>query len=136
MKLYRFTAANTSRAMQDLHDSLGPDAFVYSTRRVGKGIEIIAGMEADGNAKLIDDTVDVENASTSHQLLETMNTQMQILEDHIKHLATHLNHIQTAMIASEQRKRWLALTVYKMFSRVNAFINLFRHPRLRELRNL
>jgi flagellar biosynthesis GTPase FlhF len=124
MKLYRFTAANTSRAMQDLHDSLGPDAFVYSTRRVGKGIEIIAGMEADGNAKLIDDTVDVENASTSHQLLETMN------------LATHLNHIQTAMIASEQRKRWLALTVYKMFSRVNAFINLFRHPRLRELRNL
>lgn len=43
MKLYRFTAPNTQRAIFLVHDTLGPDALVYSTRKIPDGIEVLAG---------------------------------------------------------------------------------------------
>lgn len=44
MKLYRFTASNVQRAITNVNDELGPDALVYSTRKIPGGVEVLAGL--------------------------------------------------------------------------------------------
>lgn len=52
MKLHRFTAINNQKAMLKVHETLGPDALIYSTRTVASGVEIMAGLPlSDGEIR-------------------------------------------------------------------------------------
>ncbi len=45
MKLHKFEAENNHKAMQLVQKELGMDAYIYSTRRVPGGVEILAGSD-------------------------------------------------------------------------------------------
>ena len=45
MKMKRFIAAGAHQAMEQVNDSLGPDALILSNRKVAEGVEIIAAVD-------------------------------------------------------------------------------------------
>lgn len=47
MKLKRFQAADTSRAMRMIREAFGPDAVILSNQRIEGGVEIVAAVDYD-----------------------------------------------------------------------------------------
>jgi flagellar biosynthesis protein FlhF len=48
MKMKRFIAASAHQAMEQVNDTLGPDALILSNRKVAEGVEIIAAVDYEG----------------------------------------------------------------------------------------
>jgi len=107
MKLRRFIALDTQRAMLMVHKKLGPDALVYSTRRVANGVEVLAGLptsEAD-----ISSEVDVEKTNVDKETIDKLNIQLQMMEDSIQKLTNHimaLYQVVSENAARKEKKGW------------------------------
>lgn len=109
MKLHRFTAANNQKAILMIHEALGADALIYSTRRTAQGVEILAGLP---NAEVI----------------ETDNVSWLTQPQHMNHLATdeeieapaEMNHLDLAgMQKITERLDVVDKTVCKLADHIN-----------------
>ena len=106
MKLHRFTAVNNHQAMKKIHDTLGPDALIYSTRSIEHGVEIVAGLpgseqEAGDHTTFIGE---IPNAhmhtqaapflmqANDRELIEKLSAQVKLLDENIKSLTRNMQH--------------------------------------------
>lgn len=134
MKLYRFTASNTQRAIHIVHQALGPDALVYSTRKVSDGIEVLAGHPfGTENANDMTEfpsaqTVTVEKnlpepkshaaaapaASLDHVVIESLKLQIQVMNESIQSLTNHISSMHQLMtdnFLKKKKSKWKFLTM-------------------------
>ena len=108
MKLHRFIASTADKGMLLAHDRLGPDALVFSTRRVSAGIEVIAGIPevefADGAT--VTSELSVENTPMS-EILDSLILRLQEMDEKMSHLSQHM-HTLAQEIAMERvtKKSW------------------------------
>lgn len=127
MKLYRFNASSTERAIFTVTESLGPNALIYSTRKVPGGVEVLAGLPFGADA-IIDhyqfdeydemqssdqDEVKVQEAALDNSILENLNVQIQTMNKSIQILSESITVLQKTFL--ERNKyikflRWLLLT--------------------------
>lgn len=107
MKLHRFTASTNQKAIAMVHETLGPDALVYSTRNVPEGVEIVAGIthcdeehhENKNPTQRFHDMQDnsrIENPAQKNilpdmELFEKLNSQLQFIKDSMKNLSTQVD---------------------------------------------
>ena len=114
MKLHRFIASSNQKALIMIHESLGPDALIYSTRTVENGIEIVAGMpEAfDVHCDIEDDIEETpshfkklfsrklkpdtkpnshSNVSPDTTMYEKLNAQLQLIKDSMQSLTKYVD---------------------------------------------
>ncbi len=49
MKIKRFMAKDVRHAMNDVRDTLGPDAVIISNKKIGDSVELVAAMDFDAN---------------------------------------------------------------------------------------
>ena len=121
MKLYRFTASNAQQAIFTVNEALGPDALVYSTRKVSGGVEVLAGL-AIVNENIPKDlnvtemnvaydnnqlAVDIQDASFDHKILESVREQMELMNSSISALASSLATIQSTVAERMKRRSFL-----------------------------
>lgn len=118
MKLYRFTASNAQQAIVTVNEALGPDALVYSTRKVPGGVEVLAGVAVANdvippnvhvdmvNASIEDNkfAVDIQDASFDHKLIESLREQMEMMNSSIAALANNIATIQKTVADRIQRR--------------------------------
>lgn len=97
MKLHRFKAINTQKAMQKIHEVLGREALIYSTKSTVEGVEILAGLpyaveEFEVEATVSSDShASSENQSISHELLSKMQQQLEQTQHQIQEIAKRIN---------------------------------------------
>ncbi len=70
MKMKRFIAASMQEAMQQVGDSLGPDALILSNRKTEDGVEVIAAV--DYEADLLDAGIEEVEAAAPPPPIETI----------------------------------------------------------------
>lgn len=98
MKLHRFTASTSQKAIAMVHETLGLDALVYSTKNVPEGVEIVAGLpsyedelsESKNSMQRFQDIKPQHDALTlqdSSSEFEKLNAQLQFLQDSMKNLS-------------------------------------------------
>lgn len=134
MKLYRFIASDTSKAIQNVHDALGPEALVYSTRKIPDGIEILAGdpyskddieMVETHKGQLVSvkpektvnkGKVQVQNSSIDHKIIESLKTQMQSVNENIQKLSGHVNELNKMMAENSKKKATSKWSFIRNFS--------------------
>ena len=51
MKIKRFFAEDMRRALQQVKETLGPDAVIMSNKKVNGGIEIVAAVDPDAHSQ-------------------------------------------------------------------------------------
>lgn len=104
MKLHRFTASNNRKAISMVHEALGMDALIYSTRSVPEGIEMVAGLpdEAEDYNEKIRTAPQYKPSVTSYadealdkampdtRLIENLSTQLQMMQERFDHLSRQL----------------------------------------------
>lgn len=124
MKLFRFTAPNTQRAIFLVHDTLGPDALIYSTRKIPDGIEVLAGHpfgyeSADETTEFPSaQTVTIEKAvipeskqhhhyaqSIDNTILESLKIQIQMMSENILKLTNCVNTIYQLLTERFEKKK-------------------------------
>ena len=54
MTIHRFTGSNTQKAMAKVHEVLGDEAMIYSTRSFAGGVEILAALPDSAESKALD----------------------------------------------------------------------------------
>lgn len=102
MKLHRFTASTSRKAIAMVHETLGSDALVYSTKDVPEGVEIVAGLpsydeeynEAKNTLQRFQDVkpqhdvgLSAKDAAPDMELFEKLNSQLQFIKDGMKSLS-------------------------------------------------
>lgn len=91
MKLYRFTALDTHRAMIKVNETLGEDVVIYSTRKIPHGIEILAGYPNDERADDVATSVEMEAAESNRDLIDKLSMKLQYIDDSIQKLMLQIN---------------------------------------------
>ncbi len=100
MKLRRFIALDTQRAILMVHRKLGPNALVYSTRRTENGVEVLAGLPVND---VETNEVDVEKTNVDKDTIDKLNIQLQLMQESIQKLT---NHIMTLyQVVSDNAKK-------------------------------
>lgn len=125
MKLYRFTAPNAQTAIFNVHESLGPDALVYSTRKILDGVEVLAGpgYGRDG----VEHTTEPDNAeavsieksvpaevraqaapSLDQKAIESLKLQILSMSEHLQKLSSNINSLQQYVTENliKKKPRW------------------------------
>lgn len=81
MKLHRFIATTTQKAMLKISQELGPEALIYSTRSIDGGVEIVAGLphyfEAEDKRPSDTRPFVEQNQVAKKQLVEALTTNKQ-----------------------------------------------------------
>ncbi len=110
MKLYRFTASTTQRAIFTATKTLGPNALVYSTRKVLGGIEVLAGLPF-GAEDIIDKTeisepevkvkktkqheeIKIQETSLDNKILESLKIEIETMHETIQSLSKSVSLLQ------------------------------------------
>lgn len=137
MKLYRFTASNTHKAILTINETLGPNALVYSTRKIHNGVEILAGLPLDKDdephEEKIAQPIQVEKtlptkAAKSQQpavdsrMYDNLKLQLETMNENLQVLSTNMSILQQAFVESMTRKRGFNWGFLKKF----AVFKLFR----------
>jgi flagellar biosynthesis protein FlhF len=156
MKLHRFTASTNHKAMQKIHDTLGPDALIYSTRSVDHGVEIVAGLP-HSTEEIIDPAVvmtELHQSSSSsfnhatfaqtmsdRDLIEKLVSQVKVLDDNIKALAKNMTqavHDPHRHESPDQavKKNMVAMHLHKLGFTNPAFCQQFISQYLRTRKSL
>jgi flagellar biosynthesis protein FlhF len=154
MKLHRFTASTNHKAMQKIHDTLGPDALIYSTRSVDHGVEIVAGLPYSAE-EVVDPTAmmaelnqvspplthSVSSGISDRELIEKLVTQVKLLDENIKTLAkkmTHVTHDAHRHESPDQavKKNIVAMHLHKLGFTHQAFCQQFISQYLRTRKSL
>jgi len=91
MKLYRFTALDTQRAMTKINEMLGADALIYSTRKIPHGVEILAGLPCDSQEEGVAGVVQLKIAESNRELIDRLNIQLQRMDESVQKLTTQIN---------------------------------------------
>jgi len=100
MKLRRFIALDTQRAILMVHRKLGPNALVYSTRRTANGVEVLAGLPVND---VETNDVEVEKTNVDKDTIDKLNIQLQLMQESIQKLT---NQIMTLyQVVSENTKK-------------------------------
>lgn len=120
MKLYRFTAADNHRAIIKVHEALGPDAMIYTIKKTRDGIEVLAG-STNGSDEAGEKEVHIHNATPSQQMIESMNNQIQRMDDNIKLLTSHISSLQHVMTETIRKKKFLNFNVLKYILRIKKY---------------
>lgn len=115
MKLHRFTALDNHRAILVVHQKLGPNALIYSTRRIPNGVEVLAGISDDQHQG--NDEVPIEKSTIDRATLDKLNIQMQVMEESIEKLSSHIVSLYQAMNAKSNEKKWLHWNIFKQLGR-------------------
>ena len=116
MKLQRFTALDNHRAILMVHEKLGPDALVYSTRRITNGVEVLAGV---ANENLLnEDSVEVKDNGIDRETLDKLNMQLQVMEQTIQKLSTHISMLYQEVSNSLEKKKWINWNLFNHFGRI------------------
>ena len=120
MKLYRFTASNTQRAIMIVTEKLGPNALVYSTRKIPGGIEVLAGLPFGADSIVdhgqlaghvqpdnVDDEIKVQEAVPDNKVLENIKLQVETMNDSIQMLSDSILMLQQTFSEKPKRKKFL-----------------------------
>jgi flagellar biosynthesis GTPase FlhF len=123
MKLYRFTASTTPKAIMMVKEALGSNALIYSTRKVVDGTEILAGMpfvEEDAIFEEEDRVIEKNNKnkkdtkmratkliepSFDNKMLESFRTQLEVMNETLQALTLHMNDLQEVVAAKFQKRQ-------------------------------
>ncbi len=116
MKLQRFTALDNHRAILMVHEKLGPDALVYSTRRIATGVEVLAGLSHDNVPA--GDEVQIENTGIDRDTIDKLNTQLQVMEETIQKLSTHITMLYQVVSENLEKKKSTQWKVFKHIGRI------------------
>lgn len=126
MKLYRFTATNAHRAILTVQESLGPNALIYSTRKVQDGVEVLAGMPLDkeDEAKEVkaSQAVQIEKALPAkpknqagvfdYKIYDNLCAQLDSMNESIQLLTNSVSLLQQVLVQQNNNKfkiNWQAL---------------------------
>ncbi len=109
MKIHRFTASSNQKAIAMIHQALGLEALIYSTRSVPGGVEILAGLpdeiedyndDSDSEPKLqaeerkesrkISDSA-IGASIPDFSLIEKLNSQLQAITEKVEQLSKHVD---------------------------------------------
>lgn len=121
MKLFRFTALDTQRAVTKIHDVLGPDALIYSTRKIPYGIEMIAGPAYDKAEENTNGNIELESGESNRELIDKLNIQLQFMNESVQKLSS-----QIALLNEKASRNLYQKWIFKLKS-----LTLFKKP-LRE----
>lgn len=102
MKLVRFTAATTQKAIVLVHESLGPNALIYSTRKMADGIEVLAGLPLNEEKQK---QVKVEGASLDHKAIEKLKQQVQYMNETIQMLSENIGTMHQLFVDKFYKKK-------------------------------
>ena len=105
MKLRRFIALDTQRAIMMAHRKLGPNALVYSTRRTPNGVEVLAGLpinDAETNE------VEVEKTHVDKDTIDKLNIQLQLMQESIQKLTNHIMTLYQVVDDTAKKEKELA----------------------------
>lgn len=116
MKLHRFTASDTQRAILNVHEKLGPDALVYSTRKLEYGVEVLAGLPApeEGVEEQAPSKAEASVMTTSsidNNVIERLNGQLQRMDDSIRKLSRNIDDLQQAILELHRERINQSITV-------------------------
>lgn len=105
MKLHRFKAINTQKAMQKIHEVLGKEALIYSTKSTADGVEVIAGLpyaveevEIESISPAPVPPVLEKEHTVSHELLAKMQQQLEHVQSQLQDIARRINVNMTNII--------------------------------------
>ncbi len=105
MKLYRFTAIDSQRAMAAIWQKFGTEALIYSTRNIPEGVEVIAGCDAgDENNQPIE--IIVENQGINNASDDKLNIQLQVMEENIVMLSNYVAMLHRIFVEKNTKKKW------------------------------
>lgn len=113
MKLHRFTALDNHRAILIVREKLGPDALVYSTRRIADGVEVLAGIPESEFRSDSSEEVPVEKSVLDRDTVDKLNLQMQMMEDSIQKLSTHIMTLYQAMNEAAKKKKRINWNIFR-----------------------
>lgn len=123
MKLYRFIASDNQKAISKVHDTLGPDAMVYSTNRVEEGIEILAGLPHGLVTSKVDaDEILIKDTMADQKVVEDLNQHLKTIDIHIQKLSSNINFLYQVMTGDTQKRK----------SKGIGFLNIFKNFRARK----
>ena len=100
MKLHRFKALNTQKAMQKIHEVLGSEALIYSTKSTVDGIEVLAGLPHAVDICEVEEVAlaDIQQLHTTpkekminYDLLSVMNQKIEQTYQQVQALAKKMN---------------------------------------------
>lgn len=96
MKLHRFTAGTTQQAMQKVHESLGAEALIYSTRNFLGGVEVVAALPHKDEILCTKKPfkLKLETAAQPQEpgkLVEQLNHQLHMVYENVRKLSNHMN---------------------------------------------
>ncbi|RDI38538.1 hypothetical protein [Aquicella lusitana] len=126
MKLYRFVASNTHRAIFTVNDALGPEALIYSTRKIPGGVEVLAGLPLDTNEptaqngqpidvdKSIPHEIKQVDSSFDYKLIESFKMQMETMNESIQALSDSIATLQKTYADKLERKKIGKWNLFKM----------------------
>ncbi len=93
MKLQRFTAPNSQKAMLKIQEILGPDALICSTRNISGGVEVLAGLPhaKDQIAAAKGFEIDLEELEVETNSFEKLTARLEAMNENIRRLSLHLD---------------------------------------------
>jgi flagellar biosynthesis GTPase FlhF len=116
MKLYRFTALDTQRAMIKINEMLGAEALIYSTRKIPHGVEMLAGLACDNHEETAS-VVQLKIAESNRELIDKLNIQLQRMDESVQHLTTQIHQYQEEAKISLYKKCIRKLKSIQWFKR-------------------
>jgi flagellar biosynthesis GTPase FlhF len=107
MRLYRFVALDSQRAMVMVRQQLGNNAYVYSTRSTDDGVEVIAGgdstiMNADDLSS--SEEIQVQSVGYNPKQDDKLNLYLQTMEENIIQLSNYVVLLHKVMTENKQKK--------------------------------
>lgn len=117
MKLYRFTALDTQRAMIKINEVLGADALIYSTRRIPCGVEMLAGHADDNREDDVASPVQLQAAESNRELIDKLNVQLQYMDESIQKLTSQIEVFREEANYSFYQKLMMKLKNLNRFKR-------------------
>src|SRR5579871_3718837 len=96
MRRHRFTALDNQTAMLKVYNMLAPEAWIYSTRKIPNGIEVLAGIPKDDEEVYVeeltaDEIVPVQNNNFDPELLDKLHLQLEVMDERIQKLSNYIH---------------------------------------------
>ncbi len=102
MKLYRFVAPSHHKAITKIHEVLGPDALLYSTRNLDEGIEIVAGAANSPNVSFDEMNYKPTRNNPSH--IKNLEKKVVTMSETIENLTNHINLLSNLLIKDKEKR--------------------------------
>ena len=119
MKLHRFIAPDSQKAMLLVQQAMGPDALVYSMQRVPEGIEILAGDSINASDE---EEVPVYDNTPLVRLMEKLNTKLQKIEETIQALSMTVNSTNETTVSPKRKKIKRKMRFHNAFTAMRKYL--------------